>query len=113
MKMSITCVTGGSLEEKSEQNFNLCNLFSGSLFFFIFFHNFSIKTGIFLGFIKHEIILRAGFPKGQIVYTFPIKKIAFPEPLDWLLQGSQQNVVENMTKISRGCTSTFSHNLFG
>jgi hypothetical protein len=44
----------------------------------------TLKTGIFLGFIKHETILRAGFPKGQIMYTLPIKKIAFPEPLDWL-----------------------------
>jgi hypothetical protein len=48
------------------------------------FYNLSLTTGIFLGFIKHETILRAGFPTGQIVYTFPIKKIAFPEPLDWL-----------------------------
>jgi hypothetical protein len=47
------------------------------------FYNFFLTTGIFLGFIKHETILRAGFPKGQIEYTFPIKKIAFPEPLDW------------------------------
>jgi hypothetical protein len=51
---------------------------------FIFFDNLSLTTGIILGFIKHEAILRAGFSKGKIVYTFPIKKIAFPEPLDWL-----------------------------
>jgi hypothetical protein len=42
-----------------------------------FFDNLSLTTGIFLGFIKHETILRAGFPKGLIVYTFPIKKLHF------------------------------------
>jgi hypothetical protein len=45
---------------------------SGKKFIF-FFHNLSLTTGIFLGFINHETILRAGFPKGQIVYTFPMK----------------------------------------
>jgi hypothetical protein len=49
-----------------------------------FFYNLSLTTGIFLEFIKHETIFRAGFPHGQILYNFPIKKIAFPEPLDWL-----------------------------
>jgi hypothetical protein len=44
---------------------------------YLFFDNLSLTTGIFLGFIKHETILRAGFPKGQIMF-------AFPEPLDWL-----------------------------
>jgi hypothetical protein len=35
---------------------------------YLFFDNLSLTTGIFLG-----TILRAGFPKGQIMYTFPIK----------------------------------------
>jgi hypothetical protein len=42
-----------------------------------FFDNLSLTNGIFRGFIKHETILRAGFPKGQIMYTFPIKKLHF------------------------------------
>jgi hypothetical protein len=49
-----------------------------------FFDNLSLTTGIFLGFIKHETILRAGFPKGQITLHLSCKKMEFPEPSDWL-----------------------------
>jgi hypothetical protein len=44
--------------------------------FIYFFDNLSLTTGIFLVFIKHETILRAGFPKANRVHL-SYKKMHF------------------------------------
>jgi hypothetical protein len=46
--------------------------------------NLSLTTGIFPGFIKHEIILLSRFSQRPNHVHLSYKKIAFPEPLDWL-----------------------------